>query len=70
MAEEPAHIKIAGVTQEENGDVTYKFDISDESREKILDEGLRLILYCGTAGVDLQDVYDWILSQAGNPDGD
>jgi hypothetical protein len=70
MAEEPALIKVAGITEEKDGSVTYKFDISDGAREKIIDEGLRLILYCGTAGVDLQDVYDWILSQAGNPDGD
>ena len=62
MSDEPFLIKLEHVKEQENGDTTYTFDMSDTARDAILEDGLKLVLYCGVAKVDLQDVFDWILS--------
>jgi hypothetical protein len=63
MSEEPFYIVLKNVKEHENGDATYTFDMSDKARDSIIEEGLTLMLYCGIAKVDIQDVYDWILRQ-------
>ena len=67
MSDRPFMIKLEHVKEHENGDATYTFDMSETARDAILEDGLKLMLYCGVAKVDLQDVYDWILSQAEEP---
>lgn len=67
MSDEPFMVKLEHVKEHENGDATYTFDMSETARDAILEDGLKLMLYCGVAKVDLQDVYDWILAQADKP---
>lgn len=67
MSDEPFVVKLEHVKEHENGDATYTFDMSETARDAILEDGLKLMLYCGVAKVDLQDVYDWILAQAEEP---
>ena len=62
--EEPLYIKLEDVDRHENGDVTYRFDMDEQAAKCAAQEGMKLFLYCGVSRVDLQDVYDWILSQA------
>ena len=64
MSDEAFMVKLEHVKEHENGDATYTFDLTETARDAILEDGLKLMLYCGVAKVDLQDVYDWILSQA------
>ena len=63
MSDEPFVVKLEHVKEHENGDATYTFDMTETARDAILEDGLKLMLYCGVAKVDLQDVYDWILAQ-------
>ena len=70
MSDEPFMIKLEHVKEHENGDATYTFDMSETARDAILEDGLKLMLYCGVSKVDLQDVYDWILAQAEKPKQD
>jgi hypothetical protein len=37
--------------------------MSDKVAQSVIEEGLKLMMYCGINKVDIQDVYDWILSQ-------
>ena len=67
MSDEPFVVKLEHIKEHENGDATYTFDMTETARDAILEDGLKLMLYCGVAKVDLQDVYDWILSQAEEP---
>jgi len=67
MTDQPFMVKLEHVKEHENGDATYTFDMSETARDAILEDGLKLMLYCGVAKVDLQDVYDWILAQADEP---
>ena len=68
MNDESFTLALQHVTEHENGDATYSFDMSEKARDAILQEGLKMMLYCGICKVDLQDVYDWILKQGENPE--
>ena len=61
--DKPFLIKLEEVKEHENGDATYTFDMTEAAEKSVMEEGLKLMLYCGVAKVDLQDVYDWILTQ-------
>jgi len=63
MGEEPFYIVLKNVKEHENGDATYTFDMSDKVAQSVIEEGLKLMMYCGISKVDLQDVYNWILKQ-------
>ena len=64
MSDEPLMLKLEEVEHHDNGDATYKFDMNEKVAKDVAALGLKLILYCGVAKVDLQDVFDWILSHA------
>ena len=66
MSEDPFYIVLKHVEEHENGDATYTFDMSDKATQSVIEEGLKLLMYCGISKVDIQDVYDWILSQGDN----
>lgn len=68
MSDEPFLIKLEEVKEHENGDATYTFEMSDAAEKSVMQEGLKLLLFCGLAKVDLQDVFDWILAQGEKPD--
>ena len=63
MSDEPFLITLGRVKEHENGDATYTFDMTEAAEKSVMEEGLKLLLFCGVAKVDLQDVYDWILAQ-------
>ena len=67
--EEITYIGIEKITEHDNGDATYTFQMSDKASENIQELGLKLILFCGATQTDLQDVFDWIMSdKIGNED--
>ena len=68
MTDEPFLIKLEHVKEHENGDSTYTFEMSDAAEKSVMQEGLKLLLFCGLAKVDLQDVFDWILAQGEKPE--
>ena len=68
MSDEPFLIKLEEVKEHENGDATYTFEMSDAAEKSVMQEGLKLLLFCGLAKVDLQDVFDWILAQGEKPE--
>ena len=67
MTDEPFLITLEQVKEHENGDATYTFDMTEAAEKSVMQEGLKLLLFCGVAKVDLQDVYDWILAQEDKP---
>jgi len=48
------------VEEHEDGSATYKFHMDAHARGLLAEEGLRLVLYCAAAKLDLQIVYDFI----------
>ena len=56
-------VGILGVEQieeHEDGGATYKFHMDAHARGLLAEEGLRLVLYCAAAKMDMQLVYDFI----------
>jgi hypothetical protein len=48
------------VEEHEDGSATYKFHMDNYTRGLLAEEGLKLVLYCAAAGLDMQVVYDFI----------
>jgi len=48
------------VEEHEDGSATYKFHMDAHARGLLAEEGLRLVLYCAAAKMDMQLVYDFI----------
>lgn len=63
MSDEPFLIKLEEVKEHEDGSATYKFHMDSHCRGLLAEEGLKLVLYCAAAELDIQEVYDWIQSK-------
>jgi hypothetical protein len=48
------------VEEHEDGSATYKFHMDAHCRGLLAEEGLKLVLYCAAANMDMQLVYDFI----------
>ena len=56
-------IGVEQVEEHEDGSATYKFHMDADVRGLLAEEGLKLVLYCAAAKLDMSLVYDWIESQ-------
>ena len=68
MPDEPFYIGVEEVRENEDGSATYTFQMGDDVAKDMQALGMKLILHCGVAQVDLQDVFDWILEQGKEED--
>lgn len=57
---ELGRIGVETVEVHEDGSATYQFHMDDECRNLLTQEGLKLVLYCAAAKLDMQIVYDFI----------
>ena len=55
-------IGIACVEEHEDGSATYQLHMDEKAQALIIEEGIKFILHCAAAKMDIGDVYDWILS--------
>lgn len=53
-------IGVETVAENEDGSATYSFHMDAHARGMLAEEGLKLVLYCAAAGLDIQVVYDFI----------
>jgi hypothetical protein len=53
-------IGVEQVEEHEDGSATYQFHLDNNCAKLLQEEGLRLVLYCAAAKLDLQVVYDFI----------
>ena len=63
MKDKPAVIGVESVEEHEDGSATYQLHMDDHAQSILIEEGIKFILHCAAAKVDIADVYDWILSQ-------
>jgi len=59
-------IEVSDVKGHEDGSATYTFDMDQESSDLLTEVGLKLILLCGAAGVDTEEVFDYLRNKADN----
>jgi len=55
-----ARIGVEQVEEHEDGSATYQFCMDADARGLLAEEGLKLVLYCAAAKMDIQLVYDFI----------
>ena len=60
MNKDAGLIGVEQVEEHEDGSATYQFHIDEHARGLLAEEGLKLVLYCAAAGLDMQVVYDFI----------
>ena len=48
------------VKENEDGSATYTVQMDEHARGLLAEEGLKLVLYCAAAKMDMQLVYDFI----------
>jgi len=60
MNKDVGMIGVETVEEHEDGSATYQFHMDAHARGLLAEEGLKLVLYCAAAGLDMQVVYDFI----------
>jgi len=60
MNKDAGLIGVETVEEHEDGSATYKFHMDAHARGLLAEEGLKLVLYCAAAGLDIGLVYDFI----------
>ena len=60
MNKDAGLIGVETVEEYEDGSATYKFHFDAHARGLLAEEGLKLVIYCAAAGLDIQVVYDFI----------
>ena len=53
-------IGVESVEDHDDGSATFTVVVDENARSSLANEGLKLILYCAAANMDLQLVYDFI----------
>jgi hypothetical protein len=53
-------IGVETVEEHEDGSATYQFHMDEHCRGLLAEEGLKLVLYCAAAKLDMGLVYDFI----------
>lgn len=56
-------IGVERVEEHEDGSATYQFHLDAHCAKLLQEEGLKLVMYCAAAELDIQEVYDWIESK-------
>jgi hypothetical protein len=58
-------IGVEAVEEHEDGSATYQFHFDDDVKTSLAEYGLKLVLYCAAAQMDMQKVFDYIQSNMG-----
>ena len=56
-------MKITAITEHEAGSATFDFDLDDTTAALAQELGLKLLIYCGAAGINLDYVFKTILER-------
>ena len=63
MIDLPMHIGVEKIDENEDGSATYTFHMSDKAADEMQQLGLKMVLYCGVSGVDIEDAFNCILDR-------
>lgn len=60
MDKDAGILGVETVKENEDGSATYTVQMDEHARGLLAEEGLKLVLYCAAAKMDMQLVYDFI----------
>ena len=63
MTDEVGHMQVTKLTEHEDGGATIEFDMDDTTAALAQELGLKLLIYCGATGTNVNYVFDSILGR-------
>lgn len=63
MTDKSGHMKVTKLTEHEDGGATIEFDMDDTTAALAQELGLKLLLYCGATGTNVDYVFYSILER-------
>ena len=63
MTNEVGHMKVTKLTDNEVGGATIEFDLDETTAALAQELGLKLLIYCGATGTDIEYVFNSILGK-------
>jgi len=54
------YLAVEKVVEHEDGSATYTFDMSNDTLDMFVSEGVRLILMCAVAEISVEDAFDML----------
>ena len=63
MTNKVGHMKVTNLTEHEDCGATIEFDMDDTTAALAQELGLKLMIYCGATGTDVDYVFDAILGR-------
>ena len=63
MTDEVGQMKVTDITEHEDGGATIEFDMDDATAALAQELGLKLLIYCGATGTNVDYVFDSILGR-------
>lgn len=58
MTDKEYHLAVENVVEHEDGSATYTFDMSNDTRDMFVNDGIRLVLMCAVADISVEDAFD------------
>lgn len=63
MTEEVVKTTVTGITEHEDGSATIEFDMDAATTALVQELGLKLLLYCGATGTNVDDVLKAVMEE-------
>ena len=63
MTDEVGHMQVTKLTEHEDGGATIELDMDDTTAALTQELGLKLLIYCGVTGTNVDYVFDSILGR-------
>jgi hypothetical protein len=70
MTDTPAYISLEHVEEHEDGAATYKLHMDHRAQAMVIEEGMKFLLHCAACKLDIADVYDWMMAQMPQEEGE
>ena len=68
MSDTVGEMKVTDYKEHEDGSATVTFDVDDTTAALAQELGIKLLIYCGATGTDIDYVFDSILGKEDNYD--
>lgn len=52
------YLTVENVVEREDGSVSYTFDMSNDTRDVLVKDGIKLILMCAVADISVEQAFD------------